>query len=1460
MTFVITLFMILQSPISQTLLARMAATFLSSELNTEFHIERLEINSWESISLNNLFIMDLQNDTIISADELSANLEFLKLTNKDFSISSVKLENANIHLRKYKSDSAFNFQFIIDYFTKEDKKDQQKKEKNYFELQKLEIENSHFIYENQQKKPREAPINFADIEVHDLNLHVENLTIIEDSLSVLVKQIALKEKSGFEVDSLACLYTVAPGYMSAKNLQATTPKNKLDLDFSFTYNNMKDFKDFINKVKIETQIRPTLLNLSEVGYFAPVMFNMDNNIRVRADIKGTVSNFKAKEFRFGIGESTQFMGKVRMNGLPNVRETFSHFNIDYFNTTIEDVNHFRLPTPSKFISLPQILTTLGHVNIEGNFTGFYNDFVSYANFETEVGQLKTDISLQVDKENEIAYNGHLNANDFNAGKFFNVEDVIKNLDLVANVNGTGLDFENMEITMNGVVDSLELFDYVYHEIEINGNLINQKFTGDLTILDKFINLDFLGTVDYSGNVPAYNFTSNIKNAYLQQINMTSREDSSRFSTKLDVNLMGDSPDNMQGRAKLDSTVYFEKGKSYNMDHFAVSITRESQEFSIIRLFSDIVDANIEGNYTFVDLPANISILTEKYLSNLFADSTLLNKIPATQDFIFNIELKNTNPITALFVPELDVSPGTQISGGYNSGINNLFFDIESDQIKIGEQIIKNWMFEFFIDDEHMQFFTEADRIYLSDTLYSDSLNIHALANNNTVIYMINWDENKETSWSNGNIKGSIELFENGRYALSFEKADIALANKEWQIIPANNILIDTNQIQFENVGLKRENQYTLLHGTVSPNPSDTLLLEFENFDISNSDLFLKNSNLDLDGLLNGSLKIIDYYNSPFYLGNLNITDLYYNDEKLGNLNFKSLWDPQKEAFDINGNIIYVGNKSQIETFKVDGQYFPKRNEQNFNIDISLNKYKLTTLEPFTQSFSSDIEGMATGSLKLTGSKSEPVLRGEMDVNRGAMLINYLNVKYYFADKIKFNERAIYFNEIVVNDSLNNKAYLTGGLTHNHFKDFELDLNVNTNEILGLNTTRKQNDVFYGLAFAGGNFRIHGPIDNLNMDIGVQSMKGTNIKIPISYDTEVGSNEFIVFLNDEVEEEKQHLQPPVSNSSGVSLNIELDITNDAQIQMFMPYNMGNIRTRGKGNMRMHYPQSGEFTMEGEYQIDRGSFFFTLQNIINRDFDIRRGSKVSWSGDPYNAIINMNAVYKVKTTLGDFGPPEDSATRVPVDCIISLRNSLLDPEIKFTVEFPDLQDDTKQYIYSRLDTNDQAMMSQQMMSLLILNSFSSSSGYAGGVGFNTFSLLTNQLSNWLSNISNDFDIGVNYRPGDQVTAQEVEVALSTQLWDDRVLIDGNVGVRGSETTQKTNSIVGEVTVEYKITPDGNIRAKAFNKSNNSELYRSYAPYTQGVGIFYTKEFNKFREAFNFRKRKDKNNPEEDQSLME
>jgi len=1450
------IFLLLRIPVVQTILARVATSYLTAELNTYINIERLEIKSFRSVSLKNLLIEDLTGDTILSSGEMSLTINNLFANSNLLHIEEISLKNADIRLRKSKGSNTLNLKFIIDYFKKGGKakvdsiiQDTAKQENKFkWRLDRLNISDSRFIYNNQNKKPKPVGVDFSDIDVRIFDLAIANVKIEEDTFFVDINNISIKEKSGFKVDSVSCNLIISPKILQAQNLLVLTPKNDLDLDLKFSFNSFKDFKDFIRKVHIQTEIRPTTINLTEVGYFAPLMFAMDNNIKVMGRINGTVDNFKAKNFKFAYGKSTQFRGNVQMNGLPKVRETFSHFSIKDFTTTVKDVRQFRLPTDDVYIDLPEMLTRLGKIKIKGKFTGFYNDFVSYANFNTDIGQISTDILLQVNDKNDVEYKGKIATNGFNAGRFFSVEKYLKNVDMVADITGSGLTPENMKVKMEGIVQSLNFFNYDYNEIIIAGNLNNQKFTGNVDIIDDNINLDFNGSIDYSTNIHSYNFIAGIKDAKLQKINMAQRDTSMKISTTVNINLIGDQLDNMQGIIKIDSTVYTECGDKYRVNDFTLSITRDYSEYTLIRLFSDIADASIEGKYLLRDLPDNITGLFNRYLDTLFTDTNVVDTLLASQDFVFDLELKNTTPVTKLFVPELNVSQGTKIIGGYNSQINNLFLEGESPVIEYQGKKLENVFMDFYIEDNQLLLSTGSEKLFLSDTINIDSLNILCKAKNDSIHYSISWQNFEHKQDNYADLNGYLAFLGNNKMEFKFNKADITIADTLWSVSPDNLLSIDSNNILFNNLTFNSKVQGVKIDGVVSGNENDTLLLGFDNFDLSNLDLLMRRINIDLDGSINGAINISNSYNSPTFLSDITISDFHFNKEKLGEAVLKTNWNPESEAFDILGEIIYTGNIGKNKTLEVTGTYFPYRNNDNYNIDIKLNNYKLNTIEPFVKIFSSKIEGLASGEINLRGSKQKPDLLGEISLMRTKMKIDYLNVTYYLADKIYFDKNLIRFDNIIVYDSLNNQAVCSGKVSHDHLKDFRLDLNFETNNLIGLNTTRTQNEMFYGEALATGKVNIHGPLDNLTLDISARSEKGTNIKIPISYSTEVTQNDYIIFVNAE-EDFAEEITDYDVDLKGVSVNLNLEVTHDADIQIFLPYQMGNLKGRGNGDIIMKINPDGDLTMEGSYVIYKGSFFLTLQNIINRDFDIKRGSKLVWTGDPYNAQINLKAVYKIKTTLGEYGPPEDSTTRVPVDCVIALSNKLLDPEIRFSIEFPDLKESQKDFIYSRLDTNDQAMMSQQMISLLVLNSFYYSSGSTGSVGFNTFSLVTNQLNNWLSQISNDFDIGVNYRPGDDISSDEVEVALSTQLFDDRVLIDGNVGVKGSEDAQRTNDLVGEVTVEVKITPDGRFRAKAFNKSNNNYLYKNYAPYTQGVGVFYTKEFYKFSDLFRRKNKKPK-----------
>jgi len=1440
----------MKNPFVQTVLARAAVNYLETKLNTTLKIARLEFNPLRRISLNNVLILDQHQDTLLYSKELKVGWKKLSLNNPGFELKSILINNADIRLKKYKNTTDLNYSFILDYFSsgKELSTDSTEKEPSSlsFFLEKINISNCRFIFEDQNDTTTTEAINFSDIDLLIQNFETGDVSINGDSIMADILKLSFREKSGFKVDSLSGNIIFCPTLLQADNLLVRTQNNNLNLDVKFSYDSMASFNDFIHSVNIQANIRPTKLNLYDVGYFAPILFEMDNKTIVEGKISGTVDNFKTRDFKFSFGDETHFNGNIQMNGLPDFFETFIHLSIIDFNTSASDIVIFNLPIESNRIQLPEFLKKLGVIDIKGKFTGFYNDFVSYGKFTSDLGQITTDLLLKVKDKKNIEYRGSIATQDLDVGTIFDMETYINNLTLKAEVRGHGFDFKTMDLTVNGMINSLDFYGNTYNEIDIAGSLSDKKFNGVVNINDELIKLDFNGIIDYSHMIPAYKFIAVVDSAQLNKMNLISKDSSMYLSTQLDIDLSGNQFDNLQGIVKLDSTRYSENGKLYTMNDFTLSVTRDGTEYALLRLFSDIADVSVEGNFLIREMPNHFNTFMNQYLDTLFIDLPDPYNLANVQDFTFDVEFKNAAPLTELFLPQLRIAKGTRITGGFNSKINNLFFDASSDEISYSGIRFTKTKAELIGLDNDLLLTTFTEQIFITDSLSIDSVRSSVKAGGDSLLYAIKWNnQNWETS-NYGDLEGQLVFFSPKDMEFQVKRGEIVINDTIWEISPSNSLRIDSTSLSFSNVGLTSFNQGLFLDGKISYHPEDTLTARFEYFNLSNTDQFLSKSGIDLDGMINGNFRIVDFYQTPNYLADISISGLGFNKEILGEGILKSDWDPKNKVFNILAQIIYEGNIGKSKTLEVTGKFYPYKEDNNYDISIGLTNYKLKTVEPFIRSFSSKIDGMATGELKLTGSTNKPVLTGSINLMRAQLKIDYLNVTYFLADKINFKEDLIYFDNIIIYDSLSNQATATGKIHHNHFKDFNFDLSFNANKLIGLNTNRSQNKTFYGSAFASGTVRITGPPDNMKMNIDVKSEKGTNIKIPASYGTAIGENDFIVYTNrdeDTITFDKDYNV----DLKGLALYLGLNVTHDANIQLFLPYQMGNIQATGKGDLIMNINPAGNFTMEGQYIIDKGSFFLTLQSIINRDFSIRRGSSIVWTGDPYNAQIDLKAVYKVKTTLGEYAPVEDSATRVQVDCIIALTKSLFNPDIKFSIEFPDLKEDSKQFVYSQLDTTDQALMSQQMISLLLLNSFYFPSGTTGSVGFNTFSLVTNQLNNWLSGFSNNVDIGVNYRPGGQVSSDEVELALSTRLFDDRVTIDGNVGYGGKQTT---SNLIGEVTVEVKITDDGRFRAKVFNKSNNDDLYKSYAPYTQGVGVFYTQDFHRFGDLFKRKNKKEKN----------
>jgi len=452
-------------------------------------------------------------------------------------------------------------------------------------------------------------------------------------------------------------------------------------------------------------------------------------------------------------------------------------------------------------------------------------------------------------------------------------------------------------------------------------------------------------------------------------------------------------------------------------------------------------------------------------------------------------------------------------------------------------------------------------------------------------------------------------------------------------------------------------------------------------------------------------------------------------------------------------------------------------------------------------------------------------------------------------------------DITVFDTKGNSA--TGDIlaTHDHFKDFYLDINLKPEKMQFLNTTAKDNDYFYGTAYASGVVKIFGPFNQIAIEVAAKSEPGSVLYIPITSSSEVYENDFITFVKSS--SDSGIIQKDVKiRDSGVSLMFDIDVTPDAEVQIVFDPKIGDVmKGRGTGRLRMTIDRSGEFLMFGNLEIEKGDYLFTLENVINKKFLVDPGGIITWNGDPYAGKMDLTARYSIKTSLYELiwetDDPEQFKAKVPVSCLMHLTGDLLSPDISFDIDLPESDENTKNLVKNVVANSEE--MNRQVFALLILNSFipternTFNSPISQGIGNTSIELISNQFGNWLSQISNDFDVGFSYNQGDQVTSSQVEIALSTQILNDRIVLETNLEIGGNQLgateNQQASNIAGDVSIEYKISEDGKIRIKAFNRSNTVDVVANNAPYTQGVAVFYRKDFDRLRELWS-RKKKKKN----------
>ncbi len=1431
---------IFQTSYFQKILINKITAGISKSIDADVSIGRVKFSLFTKVVLDDFYLSDQNKDTLLYTSKLVASIDSLSLKNNALHFKSITLDNPKVMVEKT-GDSIYNFSFLFG-----EKQPSQNKPWSA-SISMLEIEDGIFCYSDTSMS--ESLSDF--VHLSKINLSLDKLKFPSSKrFAFNLNQLSFQCRNGFAINEFSSKVSYTDSIFDLQSISVASDNSLLKVDSLHL-----DLKEYllaknIFDLRFDSYIERIKLDYKDIAF---LLSDYDGN-SVAAEISGRIygklSEIKGKNVKARLEDLTRLNGDFYINGLPDIENTYLFVNLFESYANLIELRNLKLPKKIFPVepNMPKFLDNLGVFTYKGNFTGFLNDFVAYGTAYSNLGTVDGDVSFQPDKNQSLKVKGRINTRNLRIGSLFNTEYLGK-LTLSGKIDGS-IRKSNYDFTFNGIVDTIDVFNYKYKNIEIKGNIKNNHFDGALSIDDPNLKMNYLGSLDISPNMPTFRFKSQIDYADLQKLNLLKTDSIAKISGVIDANFEGKDLDMIKGVVDVKQ-LRFKNSKAIMFLENAQLKNDKVDSTNILSLRSDWADIDISGHYSFKTLNNSLINLYEIYFPSSLP---LTRERTYTQNrFLFTAGIKNTDALTKAFLPSLVLEKPFTIKGFFDETNKRAHVETILPVIKYAKQEADNLSINVEATPEQIRFDLLAETYKMTEKVETKNLTINSTGKNDMVNLDVHW-ENQDGTKNLGKLK-TVTTFE--RTETKYPHIEVKML-PSWFIISdslwsidQSVISIDSTSFDISQLLLKNGEQRIKLWGNINENPASKAKINLQNIDIRLIDLLIGQSGLG--GKINGNLDITDLYKKKKINLDLIINSLSLNQATFGDLSVKSDWSPELEKL-----IAKLTLKDEDRTL-IDGAgaIDPMKSLVDFN--LNLDKAPLKFLELLTPFLFYDISGEVNGRMRVSGKIDHLMFNGKLTPEtRIGMGITPTKSHYYFSDPVVFKADSILFPAMRIEDEMGNNGIFSGHIAHQSFGKMRYNLTVDTDKLMAMNISSSDNEYFYGTAFVSGFLKINGYDSDVSLVGNLKTARGTNINIPLDTKSTIEHYDFIRFTNvkEEIEQTEYKL---VSN--GLNMNFDIDINPEAKVQLIFNSQMGDIiKGEGNGNLQVKVDKDFNIKLYGDYVIEKGDYLFTLENIINKRFTINQGGTIKWTGEPYDADINLTAVYKVKTSLYDLFPESstdmDLVRRMPVDCVISLSESLMQPKINFKIELPtaeqSIQDQVKQIIVTEEDVN------KQMLSLLMLGRFYTPEIYAGKtttvagseIVTNTASttaseLLSNQLSNWLSQISDQVDIGVNYRPGvtdgvKEISNDQIELALSTQVFNDRVTIDGNIGNNSNPSANNSGEFIGEFDIKVKLTNDGRLQLKVYNHSNDGILNEE-EPYTQGIGLSYREEFNTLKDLF-------------------
>ena len=1421
----VVLIVLLHLPPVQTFFGSTIADALSKKFGTEVSVGKVNLGFLNRIIIDNVRMLDQKGDSMIYATRLSAKVDILPLKDGKISISSAQLFGLNANLYKQDDKSPLNIQFVLDSLAS---KDTTKHTPLDLHIGSVIIRHGTIAYNQRNVADPSGVFSTHHIGVRNLSAHIVLNHLTDNDIHLLVKKIALTDKSGLELKNLSFKFDADKQKARLSNFILELPHSSLQLeDLLASYRTDDKGKLISESLQFEGGIKPSHITLADVACFAPILRKWNDALLLSTHFSGTSSSAHIHHLSLNTESGNVVLeAKAKANKWDN--QLRWNVNIEKLKVSDDGISHIAQNLGSK-VKIPKEVLRLGNIHYQGNIHGKNttaskeknntgskgNRKAASTNLIAAKGILRTDVG---NVELDLSKNGNLlhasvDTRSINLGKIL---DNRKFGTIAAKIDACGT---TQHLMANGNIGHIMFNKYNFRNIKLDGSYNKGLINGLASIADPNIKLQVAGK--YNIKRKLYDATLNLE--HLQPA--------------------------VLGVKMAD--------KEYTLNDIKVSAKNEGAD-SYLDMEAPFADLHVKGRYDYATLVQSMTNMIASKLPTLPGIGKISKKVH--NDFTIQAQITSTEILQRMLGIPLQIAEPVYIDGNlsdndrsvnlyaslpafayngkaYNGG--RLQMHTTGDTLKVDAQIQKGLAGENGIE-----------------------LHVNAAAADNTLKAMLGYDNHSEKTPIKAALNAEAQFYKaDGDIStahIGIQPSVVHIGNKPWQVHPAE-IIYSKNHLQIEDFAISHNNQEIAINGLATPNKEDSIVAQLKDVDVEYILNLVNFHSVDFAGKASGKAIVKSIFNDPDAYAQLDVKDFEFEQGPLGVLHANVNFNKEESQIDIKA----VADDGPEHQTLIDGYVSPKRNYIDLGIEAQGTNMKF--LESFCGSFMNNIQAWCRGKLNVVGDLSNINLVGDIVAN-GKMHMKQLGTDYSFKN---LKAHAIPDDILLLGDTIydrnHNFAIVNGGIHHKHLTRLSYDIDLKAHNFLGYDTHEFGDNTFYGTVYATGKVGIHGKSGETIIDIDAQPEAGSifvyNVASPdaISDKSFIHWHEIIPQLADSIPTIKE--EDDIDFSSDMRINFLVNTNENLTLKLMMDAQSGDcITLNGNGVIRANWFNKGSFDMFGNYVVDHGVYKLTIQNVLKKDFEFMPGGTIAFGGNPYNAPLNLQAKYTVNgVPLSDLSIGRSfSANNIRVDCLMNITGTPQSPKVDFSMDLPTVNADAKQMIYSII--NSQEEMNQQVLYLLAIGRFyaqtnnNQASEDAAQQSQTSLAMqsflsgtISQQINTVLSNVvkSNNWNFGANISTGDEgFNNAEYEGILSGRLLDNRLLFNGQFGYR--DNANATQSFIGDFDLRYLIYPNGNLAIRMYNQTNDRYFTRNSLN-TQGLGLIMKKDFNGWRDLFGIKKKK-------------